>query len=155
MKKNLLILAPVAMLALAACNNSETPADGELADGDQAVELAEPVEMPAPIVHSDVFRCADSSILYVDFFGNDGADGPKTGAAIRVGDKTAEPIRVEAAAPVAATLPEGEAVDGASDTEATVADGPMKSADGEATLSGDGASINVKLPNKGAQTCKA
>lgn len=143
------------MLALAACNNSETPADSEIADVEQTTELAEPVEMPAPIVHSDVYRCADSSILYVDFFGRDGADGVKTAAAIRVGDKTADAIRVEAGEAVAQTLPEGEAVDGASDTEATVADGPMKSADGEATLSGDGSSINVKLPNKGAQTCKA
>ena len=135
MKKNLLILAPVAMLALAACNNSETPADGE---AETAEAAAEPVKMPPPITSSGTYRCADNTILYVDFFGDNEA------AAIRVGDKTAEAIRVEA--PAAEEGAEGEA---AKPT------GPMKSADGEASLSGSGKSINVKLPGKGAQSCKS
>jgi hypothetical protein len=33
--------------------------------------------------------------------------------------------------------------------------GPMKSADGTATLTGSGKQINVKLADKGAQTCKS
>ena len=33
--------------------------------------------------------------------------------------------------------------------------GPMKSADGENSLSGEGKQINVKLAGKGAQTCKS
>lgn len=153
MRKTLLKITPVAMLALAACSNSETPAEGEAAEGEEAAEVAEPVEMPAPIVKDDVYRCADSTVIYVDFFGRDGADGPKTAAAIRAGDKLAEAIRLEAPKPEAEI--EGEGEDGASDAEAVAPEGPMVSADGEATLSGDGAAIQVKLPNKNVQTCKA
>lgn len=149
MKKPLLKIAPIAMLALAACNNSETPTEGEDAE---AAEVAEVVELPPAIVKSDAYRCADGTILYVDFYGREGADGKKLAASIHVGDKNSPAVRVEA--PKAEAVEEGEAIDGASD-EAAAPDGPMKSADGETTLAGDGGSINVKLSGKGAQSCKA
>ena len=138
MKKTLLMLTPVAMLALAACNNTETPADGDAEDAATAEETAAPIEMPPPITASTTYRCADNTILYVDFLGDNVA------ADIRVGEKTAPAVRVTA--PEAETAAEGE--------EAAPA-GPMKSADGETTLSGSGKQINVQLAGKGAQTCKS
>ena len=141
MKKSLLILTPVAMLALAACNKSETPTeDGTETAGVDAT--AEPMEMPAAITASASYRCADNTILHVDFLGDNVA------ADIRVGDKTSAAVRVSA--PKAEVPAEGEA----SNAEAAPA-GPMKSEDGEASLSGSGKQINVKLPGKGAQTCKS
>lgn len=141
MKKTLLILAPLSMLALAACNKSETPAEGD-AGTETAAAPAAPVEMPPAITASGTYRCADNSILYVDFLGaNEAAD-------IRVGDKAATAVRVTA--PVA----EAPAAGTAAPTEAAPA-GPLKSADGENSLSGSGKQINVKLAGKGAQTCKS
>jgi hypothetical protein len=140
MKKTFLILAPLSMLALAACNKSETPAEGEA--GADTAATAAPIEMPPAITASGTYRCADNTILYVDFLGkNEAAD-------IRVGDKAATAVRVTA--PVA----EAPAAGAAQAAEATPA-GPLKSADGESSLSGSGAQINVKLAGKGAQTCKS
>jgi len=144
MNKTLLILAPLSMLALAACNKSETPKEGE-AGTETAAAPAAPVELPPAITASGTYRCADNTILYVDFLGkNEAAD-------IRVGDKSATAVRVTApaaeapAADAAATPPAAEAAP----------TGPMKSADGESSLSGEGKQINVKLAGKGAQTCKS
>ncbi len=140
MKKTLLILAPLSMLALAACNKSETPVEGEA--GADTAATAAPIEMPPAITASGTYRCADNTILYVDFLGkNEAAD-------IRVGDKAATAVRVTAPVaeePAAGTAPAAEAAPA----------GPLKSADGESSLSGSGAQINVKLAGKGAQTCKS
>lgn len=142
MKKSLILIAPLSMLALAACNKSETPAEGEAAT-ETAATTAAPVELPPAITASGTYRCADNSILYVDFLGkNEAAD-------IRVGDKAATAVRVTA--PVAEAPAAGTTAPAA---EAAPA-GPMKSADGESSLSGEGKQINVKLAGKGAQTCKS
>jgi hypothetical protein len=143
MKNSLLILAPLSMLALAACNKTETPAEGEAGTETAAAPVAAPVEMPPAITATGTYRCADNTILYVDFLGkNEAAD-------IRVGDKSATPVRV--------TAPKAEAP--ATDATAPAAEeaptGPLKSADGENSLSGEGKQINVKLAGKGAQTCKS
>jgi hypothetical protein len=141
MKKTLLILAPLSMLALAACNKTETPAEGE-AGAEGAAATAAPIEMPPAITASGTYRCADNTILYVDFL------GANVAADIRVGDKAATAVRVTAPvpeAPVAGAAPAAEAAPAA----------PLKSADGESSLSGSGAQINVKLAGKGAQTCKS
>lgn len=141
MNKTLLIIAPLSMLALAACNKTETPAEGE-AGTETAAAPAAPLEMPPAITASGTYRCADNTILYVDFLGkNEAAD-------IRVAEKSATAIRVTAptATDTAATPPAAE--------EAAPA-GPLKSADGATSLSGSGAQINVKLADKGAQTCKS
>lgn len=144
MKKTILLLAPLSMLALAACNKTETPAEGEAGAEGASTTTAAPIEMPPAITASGTYRCADNTILYVDFLGkNEAAD-------IRVGDKAATAVRVTAAAPEAPVT--GAAP--AAPTEAEPA-GPLKSADGESSLSGSGASINVKLGGKGAQTCKS
>jgi hypothetical protein len=144
MKKTLLLIAPLSMLALAACNKSETPADGE-ATAETTAATAAPVELPPSITASGTYRCADNTILYVDFLGqNEAAD-------IRVGEKAATAVRVTAPA---AEAPAADAAAAAPDAETAPA-GPMKSADGETSLSGSGAQINVKLADKGAQTCKS
>ena len=135
MKKTLLILAPLSMLALAACNKTETPAaDADAEATTAAAATAEPLPMPPSITASNTYRCADSTILHVDYLGkNEAAD-------IRVGEKTAAAVRVNA--------PKAEAGATAAPT------GPMKSEDGKTSLSGSGAQINVKLADKGAQSCK-
>ncbi|MEP7349658.1 MAG: hypothetical protein ABI668_06855 [Sphingorhabdus sp.] len=143
MKKTILLLAPLSVLALAACNKSETSADG-VTGTDAAAATAAPIEMPPAITATGTYRCADNTILYVDVLGkNEAAD-------IRVGEKTAVAVRVtapEIAAPAPGDAPAAPA--------AETAPGPLKSADGETTLSGSGAQINVKLAGKGAQTCKS
>ena len=136
MKINILILAPVVMLALAACNKTETQAEGEAATA--AATPAAPIELPPSITSSATYRCADNSILYVDFL------GANVAADIRVGDKTAAATRVAQATAPAAD-PAAEAAPA----------GPLKSVDGETSLSGTGKQINVKLAGKGAQTCKS
>ncbi len=142
MNKTLLILAPLSVLALAACNKTETPAEGEA--GAETVAPAAPIALPPSITATGTYRCADNTILYVDFLGkNEAAD-------IRVGDKAATAVRVTA--PVA-EAPVADAA-AAPAVEAAPA-GPMKSADGESSLSGEGKQINVKLAGKGAQTCKS
>lgn len=139
MNKTLLILAPLSMLALAACNKTETPAEGDAAT---AAASTAPIEMPPAITASGTYRCADNTILYVDFLGkNEAAD-------IRVGDKAATAVRVTAPAPEAPAAGAAPAADAAPT-------GPLKSADGESSLSGEGKQINVKLVGKGAQTCKS
>jgi hypothetical protein len=145
MKKSLLILAPVAMLALAACNKSETPAEGE-AGSETVAAPAAPIEMPPSITSSAVYRCADNTILHVDFL------GANVAADIRVGDKGANAVRVSQA--VAAPAAPVAGAPAAPAAEAAPA-GPLKSADGETSLSGSGKQINVKLAGKGAQTCKS
>ncbi len=128
------------MLALAACNSSTTPTTTENTTDSAAVAAAE-IEMPPAITATGTYRCADNSILYVDFLGqNEAAD-------IRVGDKSAIAVRVtapKADAPVAGAVP----------TPAEPA-APLVSADGQSSLSGSGKQINVKLADKGAQTCKS
>jgi hypothetical protein len=142
MKKSFLLIAPLSMLALAACNKTETPA----ADSPEATAAATPAAatpMPPAITAQKTYRCKDSTVVYVDFLGaNEAAD-------IRVGDKMAAAIRVTAPAPAA---PAAGAP--AADPAAAKPAGPMKSADGATSLSGSGGQVNLKLADKGAQTCK-
>ena len=142
MKKSILLIAPLSMLALAACNKSETPAaEGEATAATEAA-AAPAAEMPPAITAQATYRCADNTIVHVDFLGqNEAAD-------IRVGDKTAAAVRVSGEKPAApaeaATAPAAEAPAG-----------PLKSDDGKTMLSGNGKQINLKLADKGAQTCKS
>lgn len=142
MTKKLIFLAPLSMLALAACNSSETPATNENA-AETTVTPAADIELPPAITATGTYRCADNTILYVDFLGqNEAAD-------IRVGDKSAIAVRV--------TAPKSEApaADATAKPAAAESTGPLTSADGESSLSGSGDQINVKLAGKGAQTCKS
>lgn len=137
-----IFLAPLSVLALAACNSSETPVSAENSAETKAVAAAE-IELPPAITATGTYRCADNTILYVDFLGqNEAAD-------IRVGDQSALAVRVTAQKVEA---PAADAM--AAPAEAGPA-GPLTSADGESSLSGSGKQINVKLAGKGAQTCKS
>jgi hypothetical protein len=146
MKKSIIILAPLSMLALAACNKSETPAADQAAGTDTAAATGAEVAMPPAITASGTYRCADNTILYVDFIGNNEA------ADIRVGDKAAAAVRVTAPVAAAPAAPAGGAAPAPADAAPA---GPMKSADGGNSLSGSGKQINVMLAGKGAQTCKS
>lgn len=142
MIKKLLLLAPLSMFALAACNSTETPTTAETAAEAAAAAAAE-IELPPAITAEGTYRCADNTILYVDFLGkNEAAD-------IRVGDKTALAVRV--------TAPKAEtpAADATAATVQAAPAGPLTSADGESSLTGSGKQINVTLAGKGAQTCKS
>lgn len=129
------MLASITVLALAACGPTREQEAAEVEAAAAAEAEAIPLDaLPPPITASGTYRCADNTILYVDFYGTN------QGASIRVGEMTATPVRVSAPTPAA-----GE-------TEAT---GPATSEDGQTSLSGSGDQINVKLAGKGAQTCKS
>ena len=126
MTKLLLTLGLTA--ALAACNNSDhtivadpTPDDGYNAAADANVVL------PPAIKASKTYRCADNTIVHIDWL----ADGKS--ATARVGD-AGTPVALaapEAGQPM--TAPDGSAIDG----------------------SADAASVRITLPGKSAQSCKA
>ena len=142
MTKNLILLAPLSLLALAACNSSETAATAENAAETAATPAAD-IELPPAITATGTYRCADNTILYVDFLGqNEAAD-------IRVGEKSTIAVRV--------TAPKAEVPAPGATPASTAAEpaGPLTSVDGESSLSGSGDQINVKLAGKGAQTCKS
>jgi hypothetical protein len=70
------ILAAVAMLPLAACDHSSTSA----AQNSEAAAnvTAPPVALPPSITQSVSLRCADDSLVYVDFFEGDTQVNVKT-----------------------------------------------------------------------------
>lgn len=138
MKTYLLKLAPLTMLALAACGQTreEQAAAEKEAKKAEMAQAADATPLPPAITASAAYRCADKSVVYVDFY------GANEGAAIRVGDKSATPLRVNA--PKADAAAAGEAKPA----------GPMKSDDGKTMLAGSGDSVNLTLEGKGAQTCK-
>ncbi len=133
MKKTLSLITPVLMLALAACGptREEQAAEAEKAAKAERAEAIKNLPTGPQITAQGTYRCADSTIVKVDFLGD------KEAASITVG--TDAPIRVDA--------PKGP--DGK-----IVADRAMKSADGATALAGGGDAINLTLAGKGAQSCK-
>ena len=86
-KLSLLIAAAT---ALAACNND--PIEGKEAPDPMASELANaaPVELPPAITASKTYRCADNSLIYIDWL-SDGTSKVKksandTGTQLPAGD---------------------------------------------------------------------
>jgi hypothetical protein len=73
------------LLALAACNSKpnvvNAPDDDDMKT---AVANAAPVTLPPSILATKTFRCADNSVVTVDFYGDNasGAVHPKTGSPI-------------------------------------------------------------------------
>ena len=127
-----LTLIAAGALALAACKQ-ETIVAGERPDPmkDELAKAA-PVELPPAIAASKTYRCKDNSLVRIDWLAQD------KGAYVH-GEGTAQ-THVKAA----------EAVEGKPASTDLVADGGY-------VLKGDSkaASINVTLPGKGAQSCKA
>ena len=68
MTKHLLATAPLALLALAACDNKPTVIDPNPDPMKNEVAAAKPVELPPAISATVQFRCKDQSIVTVDFF---------------------------------------------------------------------------------------
>ena len=65
-------LALVPLLALAACNSKPTVIQAQ-DDSDNmktAVANAAPVTLPPSIIATKTFRCADNSVVSVDFYGD-------------------------------------------------------------------------------------
>ena len=138
MIRNLPLIA-LGAVALAACDTQpETINAGETPDP-MATELANaaPIELPAAIAATKTYRCKDNSLVSIDWL-----EGGK-GANLRVGDSTT-PIQLKAAA----AAPEGG--NEAAPTEGLTAEGGY-------VLTGDAsaATVNLTLPGKGSQSCKA
>ena len=132
MTRTLLLIPAAAALALAACNNdSHTIVQNGPADP-MANELANaaPVELPAAIVLSKKYRCADNTVVSLDWREK---NNQPSAANLRVADATV---------PTELTL-------GAEGPPYTAADGT------EMTGTKEASSVQLTLPGKGAQTCKA
>jgi len=62
-----------AMFTLAACNSEPEVIGGPADPQAEALKNAPPVELPPSITASRTYRCADNSLVFVDFFSNDTA----------------------------------------------------------------------------------
>jgi hypothetical protein len=121
-----MIAITAAALSLSACK-SEPQEVTSVAPDPQASALANaaPVELPPAMTASKTFRCADNSLVYVDFF---------------QGDKQVQ-LRTEKGGN-ATMLRAPEA-------------GQAYTADGGYQLTGTTSSVSVTLPGKAAKSCKA
>jgi hypothetical protein len=72
-----LAVAPLAaLIALAACSESEPEIVGGMADPDAGeIEEMAPAELPPMRTREASFRCADNSVVYVSFYTNDSQVG--------------------------------------------------------------------------------
>ena len=76
MHKNPFLIAAsgAAFLALGACTGESEPVTVNKYDPQaQALANAAPVQLPPSITASRTYRCADNSLIYVDFYNNDTA----------------------------------------------------------------------------------
>jgi hypothetical protein len=113
-------------LTLAACQNQPEEVTSVAPDPQaSALRNAAPVELPPSVTASKTFRCADNSLIYVDFFS---------------GDKQVQ-LRTEKGG--TATM-----------LRAPQAGQPFV-AEGGYQLTGTPSSVNVTVPGKGAKSCKA
>lgn len=99
-----------AAAALAGCDQSDhtITADGPYDPQANATANAAPVILPPPIVSSKIYRCGDSSLVYVDWYGDGSA---------RLRGTATEAGRTIAAADVA------ESLNGDADSPAITANG--------------------------------
>jgi hypothetical protein len=71
---NLLAAASfAALITLAACNSEPEVVGGPADPQADALKNAPAVELPPSIAASRTYRCADNSLVYIDFFSNDTA----------------------------------------------------------------------------------
>lgn len=116
--------APLALLALAACNTEpETVVVNSYDPQAEALKNAPPVALPPSIKMSKTYRCKDNSLVYVTFLTDD------TTAAVR--DKQEEPPVATLTAPAPG--------------EPFVSEGYR--------LSGSGETVSYTSPDGGTQTC--
>jgi hypothetical protein len=133
MTRTPLLLTTLTALALAACepggntivqNGPADPMANEVAN-------AAPIELPAPIVASKKYRCADNTVVSLDWREK---DQQPTAANLRVAD---------------ATLPNELKLGAEGKPPYTGTDGT------ELTGTKEASSVQLKLPGKDSQTCKA
>ena len=133
MTRTPLLLTTLTALALAACDSQgntivqQGPADPMA----NQVANAGPIELPAPIILSKKYRCADNTVVSLDWREK---DGQPTAANLRVAD---------------ATLPNELKLGAEAKPPYTGTDGT------ELTGTKEASSVQLKLPGKSAQTCKA
>ena len=125
--KSLPLLSAVALLSLAACNQSSKP---EVVDTNpdpmkNALANSGPVELPPAIKADKTMRCKDNSLVYVTFF-----EGDKQVVVKTKKDGTPTQLKAESA-------------------------GAAFTADGGWKLTGTPASVTVTEPGKAALSCKA
>jgi len=115
-----------ATAALSACSSEPETITGKDTD-DMKNELASapPVELPPAVAASKTYRCADASLVYVDFFADNKSANLRT-------EKTGTPTKV-------AALEAGQAM----------------TAEGGFSLSGSGEKVDITVPGKSSQSCKA
>jgi hypothetical protein len=65
--------ASAALLALAGCNNQPETINTVDADPHGPANALPPEALPPSIVASKTYRCADNSLIYVDFYNNNTA----------------------------------------------------------------------------------
>jgi hypothetical protein len=125
MTRTPLLLTLAAAAALAGCNNDHTIVSGPNSEDDAAVANG-PVELPPSIASSDIYRCDDNSVIYIDWLSD---------------NKSANFRPEKAATPVNLTAPEP---------------GQPMVAEGYSLTGTPGASsVTLTRPGKGSQTCKA
>jgi hypothetical protein len=112
-------LAILPFLALAACKpNVVKPQDDD--DMKTAVANAAPVTLPPSIAATKTFRCADNSVVTIDFYSDN--------ASALVHPKTGSPISVKAPAAGQPMVGGGYTVDGKSSASSVKVTEPGKSA---------------------------
>jgi hypothetical protein len=81
MTRTPLIICLAAAAALAGCNKeSHTIVAGDDSDNDTNVAASGPVELPPAIAASKTYRCADNSVVYVDWLADNRSANVRTEA---------------------------------------------------------------------------
>jgi outer membrane lipoprotein SlyB len=120
-----ILLTAVAAAALAGCNSQETITAGP-DEGNQAA-IPQNVTLPPTISATKIYRCADNTVVYVDWLSDNKTANVRT-------EKNGAPTQVTAAeAGKSMTGPAGYEVSG----------------------SADAASVQIAVPGHKLQSCKA
>lgn len=127
MTRTTLLLTFVAAAALAGCESEPIVVGGPAGDpANQAPVANGPVELPPSIVATEIYRCKDNSVVYIDWLSN--------GTANFRAERRATPVLLTA----------GE------EGEALTAEGGYS-----LTGSAEASTVTLARPDKGSQTCKA
>lgn len=136
-----------AIIALAACSESEPEIVGGMADPDAGeIEEMAPAELPPMRTREASFRCADNSVVYVSFYTNDSQVG------VAMAQDALQTILHNEA--MAAT---DEAAEGETEAAAEAPAGPPRYSGEGYTLVGnsDASSVHFARGGGGLQRCNA
>ena len=73
MRYTQLLAASAALFALAGCNNDPVQINTVEADSNAPTTTLNATELPPAVTASKIYRCADNSLFYVDFYNNNSA----------------------------------------------------------------------------------